>query len=388
MTYRLRPATEDDFGFLSRLHAATMKATVTEVWGWDDGFQAAYFRDHFDPSRQQIIVVDGRDIGVLAVERHPDGVFLGNIEIAPEEQGRGLGAAIVRDVMTESFGRGLPVALQVNRINRARRLYERLGFVETGRTETHVQMTASPPAGGRPVVPKGELAVDPKRIVAAGYDRIAERYVEWSGGGSDRRDGFVSLLEGRLPASAAVLELGCGTGALTTARLAKRFAVTGVDISGRSIALARRNVPGATFLHADMAAVRFPAASFDAVAAFYAITHVPREEHAPLLRGIAGWLRPGGLLVATMGAGDAPAEVEEEWLGTPMYFSHYGAETNRQLVRDAGLRLLSARAETTDEDGVPVTFLWVVAEKPGPDESGDEGVVDFGRSGVHEGGSP
>lgn len=65
-----------------------------------------------------------------------------------------------------------------------------------------------------------------------------------------------------------------------------------------------------------------------------------------------------------MGAGDAPGDVEEDWLGVPISFSHHGADTNRRFVGDAGLRLLSAREETTDEDGVPVSFLWVVAEKP------------------------
>ena len=207
---------------------------------------------------------------------------------------------------------------------------------------------------------------NPKRVVAEGYDRIAERYVEWSGGdGEDPRDRYLALLEERLPVGAAVLELGCGTGALTTNRLARRFAVTGVDNSRRSIALARLNVPTATLLHADMAALRFPEATFDAVAAFYSITHVPRDEHGELLRAIAGWLRPAGLLVATMGAGADPGVVEEDWLGTPMYFSHHDAETNRRLVRNAGLRLLSAREESTVEDGRDVPFLWVVAERPG-----------------------
>lgn len=326
------------------------------------------YRDHLDPSRQRIVVVDGRDVGVLAVERRPDGFFIDNLQVLPAAQGRGLGGAIVRDVMDEAFGPGLPVSLRVTRVTRARRLYERLGFRETGRTETHLLMTASPPADDLHAAPRRRGgAMDPKRVVADGYDRIAERYAAWGGGGSDPRDDHLALLEERLPAGAAVLELGCGTGALSTARLARRFAVTGVDISRRSIDLARRNVPGATFLHADMATVRLPNESFDAVTAFYTITHVPREEHAALLRSIAGWLRPGGLLVATMGAGDAPGDVEQDWLGAPMYFSHHDAETNRRLVRGAGLRLLSAREETTDEDGVPVPFLWVVAAKPGGD---------------------
>jgi SAM-dependent methyltransferase len=113
-----------------------------------------------------------------------------------------------------------------------------------------------------------------------------------------------------------------------------------------------------------MAALDFPPDGFDAVAAFYSIIHVPREQHAGLLHDIATWLRPGGLLVATMGAGSTEAAVEPDWLGVPMYFSHFDGATNQRLVEEAGLQIISAQEETADEDGAPVTFLWVVARKP------------------------
>jgi ubiquinone/menaquinone biosynthesis C-methylase UbiE len=209
--------------------------------------------------------------------------------------------------------------------------------------------------------------VDPKRLVADGYDQIAETYAAWTARSQDDpRERYTALLLERLPPGARFLDLGCGSGVPSTKRLAERFDVTGVDGSAKQIALARRHVPEATFLQGDMTALDFPPESFDAVTAFYSITHVPREEHGPLLRAIAGWLRPGGLLVATMGAGDSPGAVEADWLGAPMYFSHYDGETNRRLVAETDLTLLSARQETTDEDGVPVTFLWVVAQKRTP----------------------
>ena len=204
-----------------------------------------------------------------------------------------------------------------------------------------------------------------KRIVEQGYDQVAERYRTWAASiRRDERQRYTNELLDRLPAGARVLELGCGSGTPTTALLAQRFDVTGVDISARQLELARQAVPGATFIHADMADLTFPPASFDAVVALFSLIHVPRAEHAALLERVAGWLRPGGLLVATMGVRDNPGDVEDDWLGAPMYFSHWDAATNRRLVEQAGLRILSAREETADEDGAPVTFLWVVAEKP------------------------
>jgi SAM-dependent methyltransferase len=206
---------------------------------------------------------------------------------------------------------------------------------------------------------------DPKHIVAAGYDAIAPRYLAWSGlDPSPERMRYLGRLLDLLPAGAEVLELGCGAGVPVTQALAERHKVIGVDISAAQIALARQHIPKAAFVHADITALDFAPASFDAVVAFYSLTHIPREEHAALLGRIAGWLRPGGLLLATMGAGDAPGAIEPDWLGAPMFFSHFDAATNRELVRQAGLDLLEADVVAEDEDGQTVRFLWVIARAP------------------------
>jgi ubiquinone/menaquinone biosynthesis C-methylase UbiE len=207
--------------------------------------------------------------------------------------------------------------------------------------------------------------IDPKQIVADGYDQIAERYSEWTGIELRwPRARYLGVIQEAIPIGASVLELGCATGVPVNRALAERYHVTGVDISPRQIELARKNVPTATFVHADMTALEFAANSFDAVIAFYAITHVPRAEQPALLSSIAGWLKPGGLFVATLGAGDDPGTVEDDWLGAPMFFSSFDAAGSTRLVQEAGFEVLSADEITEDEDGVPVTFLWVVARKP------------------------
>ena len=205
--------------------------------------------------------------------------------------------------------------------------------------------------------------IDPKQIVARGYDRIAERYAAWVDASRDGgRARFCDLLLERLPPGAAVLDLGCGTGVPVARELAARFAVTGVDSSARSIALARQNVPSATFLHADMGSLELSPRSFDAVVALYSIIHLPRQEHPALLRAIARWLRPGGFFVAAMGAGESDDWYEDDWLGAPMFWSHYGSAQNQALVAASGLRVLAAEELTEEEDRGPATFLWVVAQ--------------------------
>lgn len=161
-----------------------------------------------------------------------------------------------------------------------------------------------------------------------------------------------------------MLELGCGAGIPLTVALAEGRSVTGVDISAAQVDAARRNVPAATFLHADMTSLAFDGGSFDAVVAFYSLTHVPRDLVPPLLARIRAWLAPGGILVVTMGVEDDPGTIEEDWLGAPMYFSHFSARKNRRLVEEAGFVIDSAEVLIEPEDRYDARFLWVIAHAP------------------------
>lgn len=203
---------------------------------------------------------------------------------------------------------------------------------------------------------------DAKAIVACGYDAIAGRYAAWAGGIEDAtRDRVTRLLVERFPSGSSLLDLGCGGGGATSRQWADHFTLLGVDSSRSQVAFARDRVPNATFMVADMAGLELPNASYDVVTALYSLIHVPREEHVALLGRIAGWLRPGGLFVATMSAADNPGAVETDWLGAPMFFSHFDAATNRRLVMEAGLTVELAEEVTLWEHDQPARFLWIMA---------------------------
>jgi acetyl esterase/lipase/GNAT superfamily N-acetyltransferase len=79
----------------------------------------------------------GADLGMVRGaphDRDPDAGYLISMWVAPEARGRGIGAALVREVLAWARGRGLHrLLLDVGAHNvPARRLYERLGFVATG----------------------------------------------------------------------------------------------------------------------------------------------------------------------------------------------------------------------------------------------------------------
>jgi ribosomal protein S18 acetylase RimI-like enzyme len=140
----LRAARQEDAGFLYGLLKATMQEYVAQIWGWDEEWQRACFQERFDPSREWIVVLEGEAIGVLAIRERKHELFLAKISILPEYQGQGLGTQLIRAVLARAFGCGLPVTLRVLKGNPARGLYERLGFVAVGETETHTLMKATP----------------------------------------------------------------------------------------------------------------------------------------------------------------------------------------------------------------------------------------------------
>jgi cyclopropane fatty-acyl-phospholipid synthase-like methyltransferase len=201
------------------------------------------------------------------------------------------------------------------------------------------------------------------RIVGDGYDVMADHFADWRNRiVDDPRDWWTEQLTMRVPAGARILELGCGAGVPDAKRLAERFDVTGVDISREQIARARANVPEADFMQADFTDLELEPASFDAVAAFYVLNHVPRDLLAALLARVHSWLVPGGYLLTTFGTSDTDSWVGE-WLGTTMFFSSFPPETNSRLLTDAGFQLVLDELETMQEPEGEVEFQWVLAQR-------------------------
>jgi ubiquinone/menaquinone biosynthesis C-methylase UbiE len=206
---------------------------------------------------------------------------------------------------------------------------------------------------------------EPEKIVALGYDEMARDYGSWALRHERHdRDKYTQLLLDKLPAGAELLELGCGPGDPTTKTLAQHYKVTANDISESCLELARKNAPGAKFILSDMTVLDFPANSFDAVVAYYAFHHIPRDRYEALINRISKWLRPGGLFMAAMYPYDVENLVTDDWHGATMYWSSFDEDKTLTLIRNAGLTIIEQSLESAIEDGKETTFLWLIATKP------------------------
>jgi trans-aconitate methyltransferase len=100
-----------------------------------------------------------------------------------------------------------------------------------------------------------------------------------------------------------ILDLGCGTGRMTTELAARhpRTRFVGVDVSQAMLGEARRQQPRVPCARADGGALPFRAGAFDAVFSTATFHWIP--DHPRLFAGIHAALAPGGRLIAQCGGG-------------------------------------------------------------------------------------
>jgi GNAT superfamily N-acetyltransferase len=153
MPVTLRPVFPDDEEFLFQLFCETMGGDLT---GLDAAQRDAILRMQFMAQRHtydaefpraehQIIVLDGRVIGRVLVERSATEHRGVDIALLPEHRSGGIGTMLVQALLDEAAGVGKPFRISVVRSNPALRLYQRLGFKTTEESVTHILMEWTPP---------------------------------------------------------------------------------------------------------------------------------------------------------------------------------------------------------------------------------------------------
>ena len=173
-------------------------------------------------------------------------------------------------------------------------------------------------------------------VVRRGYDEIADRYLAARVTGGDLA--LLPELVGRLSPGDAVLDAGCGACVPVTTQLVDAdLEVVGIDLSSAQVRLAGSHCPDAHLAQADLVALPFGDGIFDGLVSYYAVIHVPRSEHRAVFDEFRRVLVPGGVALLCLGAGDVAEDHDpESWLGAPMFWSHYDAETNLEMLRASG----------------------------------------------------
>jgi ribosomal protein S18 acetylase RimI-like enzyme len=134
----LRPASERDEDFLRLVYAESRREELDRVV-WPEGVREQFLRSQFDAQAAHylkhypgveflIIELAGTPAGRLYVQRTPSEILVMDIALIPEFRGRGIGTALLRQILDEGQASSRIVTMHVEKFNPALSLYERLGF--------------------------------------------------------------------------------------------------------------------------------------------------------------------------------------------------------------------------------------------------------------------
>jgi trans-aconitate methyltransferase len=170
---------------------------------------------------------------------------------------------------------------------------------------------------------------------ADAYDRIASR---WNAASSEfRARPFLDELLALSVSRPNVLDVGCGTGRPVDAYLLERgCTLTGIDVSAAMLDIARRDLPGGTFLRCDVLDFE-PQHPFQAIVAWDSMFHVPRRYHRDVFERLHSWLTDAGVLLVSLGG--SAWEGTTEMLGETFFFSGFEPEQSLGLLREVGFEV-------------------------------------------------
>ncbi len=139
MNYQLVGATEDDRQWIEQLRRSVYLDLFFATWGnWDEARHLRHCSECWDQGNIFCVEVGGVRVGMIQLFDRSDAIEVGEIQITPSYQGRGIGSTLLRDTVSKAQACGKKVSLATGLKNhRAFSLYRRLGFDHTGQTDTH-----------------------------------------------------------------------------------------------------------------------------------------------------------------------------------------------------------------------------------------------------------
>lgn len=123
-----RPATPADVAPIAELRATVLRPDLERLGRYDEHRVRQRLRDSYTPHHTTIIETGGAFAGCVAVRPAGECWWLEHFYLATHAQGRGIGSAVLRDILRRGDTAGVPVRLNVLQGSPARRLYARHGF--------------------------------------------------------------------------------------------------------------------------------------------------------------------------------------------------------------------------------------------------------------------
>jgi GNAT superfamily N-acetyltransferase len=143
--YTFVPAVDSDFEWLAKLRVTAMRQSLEQIGRFDAQRAIERFRLGFRADHMQLIQLpDGALVGCVSLKPCDDGYWLEHFYLLPKHQGRGLGSAVLKQLLDKTDRTGLPIRLEVLKESRAQRFYARQGFIQIGSGDWDIYMERPP----------------------------------------------------------------------------------------------------------------------------------------------------------------------------------------------------------------------------------------------------
>ncbi|WP_175750947.1 GNAT family N-acetyltransferase [Burkholderia anthina] len=135
MNLTFSPTTQADADTLVAIRIAAMRDSLERIGRFDPQRARERFLASFDPALCRFVECDGVRAGFVLVRPTADHWLLDHLYIVPGQQGKGIGAAVLREIFSEADAQRMPVRVGALRGSESNRFYQRHGFVQTGEAE-------------------------------------------------------------------------------------------------------------------------------------------------------------------------------------------------------------------------------------------------------------
>ena len=208
-----------------------------------------------------------------------------------------------------------------------------------------------------------ESGKEMREIVKEGYEN--GHYLEKFRSGKTMNETqmqFLQRLVALVPPLGTVIDLGCGSGVPFDRYLVDNgLQLVGYDFAEKHIREAKRNVPEAIYKEADFTNFECDAGNTDAILALYSIFHIPKEEHKALFSKMWRALKPGGVVLMTLGTDRTEHKDSDFCDAKRMLWSNYKPEYYRQMLSDLSFTILHEQFESFQGD--KENHYWVLIQK-------------------------
>lgn len=150
----LRPEGKKDNAFIEIVYYATREAELN-LTNWTEQQKKAFalmqsmaqlseYKTKFPGAAFQVIIFNKKSAGRFYTWENDIEIRLIDITLLPQFRGRGIGTALLRDLVKRSDKVQKKISLHVDPMNPALQLYQRLGFIHTKNNGRHYYMERNP----------------------------------------------------------------------------------------------------------------------------------------------------------------------------------------------------------------------------------------------------